>query len=80
VIESLPSIKVPVLVLCGSNDKPFLAATDYMAKKMGGKKTMIPNAGHASNIDQPELFNDAILTFLSSLKGGDAARLGNTRL
>jgi len=29
VIESLPSIKVPSLVLVGANDGPFLAALDY---------------------------------------------------
>lgn len=67
VIESLPSIKVPSLVLVGANDKPFLNATDYMAAKIPeATKVVIPDAGHASNIDQPAAFNEAVLQFLSS--------------
>jgi pimeloyl-ACP methyl ester carboxylesterase len=69
VMNSLPNIKVPVLVVVGSEDKPFLAASDYMTKKIPGcQKVVVPHAGHAVNIDQPERFNDAILQFLSSVK------------
>ncbi len=38
------------------------------AKIPGAKKVVISNAGHASNIDQPAAFNDAVLGFLGSLK------------
>jgi pimeloyl-ACP methyl ester carboxylesterase len=65
VIESLPSIKVPTLVLAGAKDLQFLAATDYMAAKIpGAEKVLIEGAGHAANIDQPEAFNKAARTFL----------------
>lgn len=65
VIDSLASIKVPALVLVGAKDEPFLAATDYMASKIpGATKVVIPDAGHAANIDQPEAFNQAVLAFL----------------
>ena len=65
VIDSLASIKVPTLVLAGAKDEPFLAATDYMANKIpGAMKVLIPDAGHAANIDQPEEFNRAVLAFL----------------
>jgi pimeloyl-ACP methyl ester carboxylesterase len=68
VISSLPDIKVPSLVLVGSEDKPFIAASDYMAAKIpGARKVVIPGAGHASNIDQPAAFNEAVLGFLDSL-------------
>lgn len=70
VIEHLPQIQVPALVLVGAEDKPFLAASEYMAKKIpSARRVVIPNAGHASNIDQPDLFNDAVLSFLGSLSG-----------
>jgi len=53
----------------GAEDAPFIAASDYMAAKIpGAKKAIIANAGHASNIDQPAAFNDAVLGFLDSLK------------
>lgn len=68
VIRSLESISVPTLVLVGADDRPFLAATDYMANKIpGAKKVVIPDAGHASNIDQPSAFNAAVLEFLEAL-------------
>ncbi len=66
VIESLPAIAVPAIVVVGADDTPFLAASDYMAAKIpGARKAVIPGAGHAANIDQPEAFNAAILGFLA---------------
>jgi pimeloyl-ACP methyl ester carboxylesterase len=68
VIESLPEIDVPALVLVGEKDKPFLAATNYMASKIpGARHVVIPGAGHASNIDQPKAFNEAVRSFLDAL-------------
>jgi len=69
VISSLPDIGVPSLVLVGANDTPFLAASDYMAAKIpNAKKVVVPDAGHAANIDQPAAFNAAVLGFLADLK------------
>jgi pimeloyl-ACP methyl ester carboxylesterase len=66
VINSLPDIAVPSLVVVGANDKPFLTASDYMAAKIpGARKLVISDAGHASNIDQPEAFNAGVLGFLA---------------
>src|ERR1700681_4475270 len=65
VIELLPNIKVPSLVVVGADDAPFLAASDYMAAKIpDAKKVVIPAAGHAVHIDQPQAFIDAVLPFL----------------
>jgi pimeloyl-ACP methyl ester carboxylesterase len=74
VIESLPAIGVPSIVIVGENDTPFLAASDYMAAKIpGAKKAVIPNAGHAANIDNPEAFNVALEDFLDSLSLAEPA-------
>ncbi|MDP6816393.1 MAG: alpha/beta fold hydrolase, partial [Alphaproteobacteria bacterium] len=68
VIESLPNIAVPTLVLVGEQDVNFHAATDYMSKKIpGAAKVVIPNAGHGANIDQPEIFNQEMGAFLGQL-------------
>jgi pimeloyl-ACP methyl ester carboxylesterase len=68
VISSLPEINVPSLVVVGADDTPFLAASDYMAAKIpGAQKVVIPAAGHAVNIDQPQAFIEAVLPFLDSL-------------
>ena len=77
VIETLPHIKVPSLVVVGADDTPFLAASDYMAAKIpGARKVVIPAAGHAANIDQPQAFNDAVVAFLDGLESGVAAEGG----
>jgi pimeloyl-ACP methyl ester carboxylesterase len=68
VIASLETIAVPSLVLVGSNDTNFLAATDYMARKIpGAAKVVIQDAGHASNLHQPATFNRAVESFLRGL-------------
>jgi pimeloyl-ACP methyl ester carboxylesterase len=69
VIASLEAIAVPSLVLVGSNDTNFLAATDYMARKIpGATKVVIADAGHASNLHQPVAFNHAVASFLARLQ------------
>jgi len=65
VMESLPDIDVPTLVVVGSEDEPFLRAADVMAAKIpGSRKIVIEGAGHAANVDQPEVFNAAVNEFL----------------
>lgn len=65
VINALPSIRVPSLVIVGAKDTPFLASADYMAAKIqGARKVVIADAGHASNIDQPAAFNEVVIDFL----------------
>lgn len=69
VIESLPTIAVPAVVIVGELDTPFLAASDYMSAKIpGAKKAVIPNAGHAANIDNPASFNAALMDFLANAR------------
>ncbi|MEO8716478.1 MAG: alpha/beta fold hydrolase [Acetobacteraceae bacterium] len=67
-IRSLETIAVPTLVLVGSEDTNFLAATDYMARKIpNATKIVIEGAGHAANLDAPEAFNRAMERFLTGL-------------
>jgi pimeloyl-ACP methyl ester carboxylesterase len=68
VADSLPEIRVPTLVLAGERDEPFLVATDYMAAKIpNSTRVLIPDAGHAANIEQPQAFNRAVRSFLSTV-------------
>ncbi len=47
---------------------PFLPAAQYMTRKIpGAEQIIIPDAGHASNIDNVEVFNKAVLDFLRKL-------------
>jgi len=68
VIESLPSIAVPTLVIVGEKDRQYLDATDYMANKIpGARKVVIADAGHAVNLHQPERFNEVLGEFLQEV-------------
>ena len=68
IIAGLDKIAVPALVLVGADDTHFLAAADYMARKIpDATKVTIPDAGHASNLHQPAAFNRAVQDFLEGL-------------
>src|SRR5579864_5870754 len=62
----LPAIRVPTLILVGEEDAltPPSAAEEMRARIAGAELVRIPGAGHLSNIDQPEIFNDALARFL----------------
>ena len=65
VIDALPTITIPALVLVGADDKDYLGAADYMAAKLpNAAHAVIKDAGHASNVDQPDLFSQQVLAFL----------------
>jgi len=68
VINGLPRIEAPTLVIVGADDTPFLGAADYMAAKIPhARKVVIPDAGHAPNVSQPELFNQVLRGFLADI-------------
>ena len=68
VIESLPTIGVPTLVLWGEHDAAFVKPGEYMAAKIpGATRVVVPSAGHAANLDQPQAFNAAVTSFVGSV-------------
>lgn len=68
VIESLPAVAVPTLVLAGADDRPFLTSLDYMAAKIpGATRVLIAGAGHAPNLERPDAFNAEVASFLARL-------------
>jgi pimeloyl-ACP methyl ester carboxylesterase len=65
VINALPGITIPALVLVGARDKDYLGAAEYMAAKLPrAVHAVIPEAGHVCNADQPDLFSRQVLAFL----------------
>ena len=68
VIDGLGAIDVPTLIIVGDKDQPFIAPCEYMAKKISGARLeVIRDAGHSSNLDQPEAFNRVLRDFLDGL-------------
>jgi 3-oxoadipate enol-lactonase len=65
----LANIDVPTLVLAGEKDTNAPAPMmEKMATKIpAAKYTMLPGAGHLSNLEQPTAFNKALNDFLEAL-------------
>jgi pimeloyl-ACP methyl ester carboxylesterase len=68
-IEDLKTIRVPALVIAGSEDE--LATEDdarAMADALPNAELMvIPRCGHLTAVEQPELFNQAVAEFVTAL-------------
>lgn len=66
---ALPGIKVPAAVLVGSQDKitPLPLAEAMRARIPGAELHLIPDAGHFSNAENPEAFNERLVSFLRRL-------------
>ena len=74
VLDGLARIGVPALIVVGADDKPFLAAADYMAKKIPDSRlVVIPDAGHSPNVDRPNLFNAEVRAFLDHVAAAEGA-------
>lgn len=68
VIDSLPNIRVPSLVLWGERDEAFVKPGEYMAAKIPNvRRVVLGGAGHAANLDEPQAFNAAVQHFLDSI-------------
>ncbi len=65
----LETIKVPTLVVLGENErKAVFPHADKMVELIrNSRKVIIPGAGHASNLENPEVFNRELEDFLRGL-------------
>jgi len=67
---NLPNINVPTLILVGEHDQsttPILAQ-EMHEKIVNSEMHVIPNAGHLSNVENPNEFNKHMLNFLANIK------------
>jgi 3-oxoadipate enol-lactonase len=68
-IRSLSEIKVPALILVGEYDIPDVHAHAgaINAGIANSKREIIPRSGHLIPIEQPALFNEAVIAYLNKL-------------
>jgi len=66
--EYLQEIKIPVLIIVGDNDIPYMhAAADFMIERLpSARKIVIQDAAHLPNMDQPIEFRKIVEEFLES--------------
>jgi len=67
--DRLSAIKVPTLVICGDHDESAPSLSEAMhAKIAGSKMVVLPQSGHMTFVDQPDLFIKSVESFLGSGK------------
>jgi pimeloyl-ACP methyl ester carboxylesterase len=64
--DVLPRVDVPTLLVYGDRDvrAPLAVAEALQAAISGSRLVVLPDAGHVSNIEAPNEFNDAVRSFL----------------
>jgi pimeloyl-ACP methyl ester carboxylesterase len=69
--DRLSEIAVPVLVIVGEHDTPYIvAAADYMLERLASaRKVIIKDAAHLPNMDHPDQFQTTVRDFLEGLPG-----------
>jgi 3-oxoadipate enol-lactonase len=68
-VPTLATIRVPTLIVVGKQDvlTPPALSEAMAAKIAGAKMVVIESAGHLSNMEQPQAFNDAVRAFVQSI-------------
>ncbi len=80
VIDGLPTIEAPTLVVVGSDDEPFVKGSSYMAGKIpGATLAVIEGAGHAPPVTHSDEFNTVLRTYLEGLRHEHAGRSQDRR-
>ena len=69
-VRHLSVLRCPTLILVGQEDNTTpLADAQLMAKQISGARlAIIPSAGHLSNLEQPQVFNDLIRNFVEETR------------
>ena len=69
-VPLLRAISCPALVLIGQEDNTTpMVDSQLMAKEIpGARLAVIPSAGHLSNLEQPDVFNDLLKGFVEGLR------------
>jgi 3-oxoadipate enol-lactonase len=68
-------VTAPTLVVVGEQDRltPPHMGRQIAERIEGARLEIIENAGHLSNIEQPEVFNRLVIGFLQGVRGADRA-------
>jgi pimeloyl-ACP methyl ester carboxylesterase len=65
----LKAVAAPVLLLVGDEDEPCLDVNLWMKRLMPTARLgLLPGAGHAINLEEPELFNQLVAQFIAEVE------------
>ena len=75
--EQMKALRVPTLIMTGDEDEPCIETSVFMKRcipKSG--LAVIPQSGHAINLEEPDLFNRLVFDFLTAVEQGAWAEQG----
>jgi pimeloyl-ACP methyl ester carboxylesterase len=73
--DALDTLEVPTLVIIGDEDEPCVDAAVFLKRHIPSAGLLIlPQSGHAVNLEEPAAFNAAVLEFFRSAEAGLWAR------
>jgi 2-succinyl-6-hydroxy-2,4-cyclohexadiene-1-carboxylate synthase len=68
--DRLGDLTIPVLAVAGEDDDKYAAVAARMADALpNGRAALIPGAGHAAHMEQPEAFSELLADFLDEHLG-----------
>jgi len=71
----LNALDVPTLVIIGDEDEPCVDPAVFMKRHIPSAGLLVlPQSGHAVNLEEPALFNAAVLEFFRLAEAGRWAR------
>jgi len=69
--DKLKAMTVPMLVVTGDEDWPCLVPNIFLKRTCASAALLVmPNSGHAVNLEEPAAFNAALADFLSQVDAG----------
>src|SRR3546814_10790699 len=69
--DGMRKLTVPTLIITGDEDWPCLIPNVFMKRTIPSAALWVmPNTGHALNLEEPDMFNRAIADFLAQVESG----------
>ena len=69
------ALEVPTLIMIGDEDEPCVDPSVFMKRCIPRSGLIVfPQCGHAINLEEPALFNQAVLDFFTAIESGRWAR------
>ncbi|MBW8827110.1 MAG: alpha/beta fold hydrolase [Acidobacteria bacterium] len=67
-LDRLRQLRVPTLVMVGDQDRTFMTGCEELAAAIpGASLVVVPGAGHSPHVEEPEVWYDALQSFLRAL-------------
>src|SRR5439155_19009077 len=69
--DQLPRVRVPTLIVIGDEDEACVEPAIFLRRRIATSGLLVvPQTGHTVNLEEPALFNQAVLEFFQLVEHG----------